>query len=111
MKIVIEGVKRSWRMLVTSVFVMLVFTVPAAKGFLGKFMGVQASGSHHQGNNHGNNQNNNSSQSQSYSSHSAPNSSPNASPVNNSDSCSTGRRHSRSHHGHKRHRHYNSGSH
>lgn len=113
MKKVMEITKRSWRLLVTSAFVILVFTVPAAKGFLGKFMGVHASGSHQHGNNHGNHNDNSTSRSQSYSSNSAPNSAPNASPVNNNDSCSTGRRHSHSHHGHNRtkHRHYHSGSH
>lgn len=95
-----ECFERSWRTLVTVAFVLLVFTIPASKGILGKFFTVHATGN----NQHGNN-NNNSGNSGNYTSNSSPNSNQSASPVNQGDSCSTGRRHSRPHHNHNQNRH------
>ena len=102
MRQIVERILRGWRMMVTSVFVVLVLTVPASKGILGKFLSVSATG----GNNHGNNQANNHGNSHSHSdshsnsgvSNSSPNSGPSASPMQPGNSCSSGR-HSRS--GHK----------
>lgn len=113
MKRISELVSKSWRAVLTAVFVMLIFAVPASKGVLNKLFSVHASGGGY-GNDHGNNHSNSndnshnshSSNSSGQSSHGSPHSNPTASPVNQGDSCSTGRRHSDSHHGHRGHRHY-----
>ena len=98
---------KSWRIVVTAIFVLLVFAVPTSKGALSKLFKVYATGGNNHGNwNNNNNHNSHSGNSAGQSSHGSPHSSPTASPVNNGDSCSTGRRHSGSHHGHRGHRHY-----
>ena len=40
MKTVVEFVKKNWRTFMTATFVLLVFTVPASKGILGKLFGA-----------------------------------------------------------------------
>jgi len=128
-------VKKSWRAFMTAVFVLLVFTVPASKGILGKIFGASAAGKQQADNknnnnqNQGNNKNNNNNQNQgnnknnnnqnqannpkhndtgTASSGGAPMSNPPASPVKHGDTCSTGRQHNASHGNHHRagHRHY-----
>ena len=98
--------RKSWRAVMTTVFVLLVFTVPASKGVLSKWFNVYAAGGNNQGKNQQNNHDSHSSNSASQTSHGSPSSSPTASPVNPGDSCSTGRRHNDSHHGHHGHAHY-----
>lgn len=106
---IIERIKNRWRTLVTAVFVLLVFTVPASKSIIGKFFSAAATGGNQHGNNNGNNHGNShgnshshsNSHSNSGSSHSSPNSGPSASPMHPGNSCSSGR-HSRSGHSRRR---------
>lgn len=95
--------KRGWRAVVTAAFVVLVFTVPATKGILGSYFGVNATSRNNGNNNQNNNNSNNSNQN--FSSNGPPRSNPPASPIQPNGSCSTGRRHAGPHHGHN-HGHY-----
>ncbi len=123
MKWFLEIVKRKWRLAVTTAFVFMILMVPGSKGILGKFITVNAGGGgghnggggHHGGGGHnGAGQNNTSSASGSYSSYSGPpQPNPNYSPQSHGNGCSTGRRHTRSHHNHHKpqHSHYRPNGH
>ena len=112
METLAEFVKKSWRAFITAVFVILVFTVPASKGILGKFFGASAAGKQQADNKNNNNQNqaNNPKHNDTgtASSGGAPISHPPASPTKQGDTCSTGRQHNASHGNHHRasHGHY-----
>ncbi len=106
MRRIFERTKHSWRILVTTFFVFMVFTVPGTKGIVAKFITVNASGETNVNLNDSDDSHDSSASHTASSGMSgAPQSADTGSPMNHSDSCSTGRRHSQSHHGHDRSRH------
>jgi hypothetical protein len=108
MRTLAEFVKKGWRAFMTAAFVLLVFTVPASKGILGKIFGANAAGKQQAGNKNNNqNQagNDKHNDTGAVSSRGAPSSKPSASPIKQGDTCSTGRQHNASHGNHHRNHH------
>jgi hypothetical protein len=97
MKEINMQIKTRWRVFTVGMFVLLVFTFPATKGFFGKLFGFMVHGAQQH--------KNNLEITADFSSGGAPRSRPVAGPIQNGDSCSTGRQHTHSHHNHHRDRH------
>lgn len=127
MKRITESIKNNWRKLFSMLFIMAVFTMPGTKSFFDKFFSVDAKGKNQQnnqgnqnvsstgGSTHSNGSNSSggstskSTGSMSFSSNSVPSTGTTASRVlPPTGGCSTGKKHSKSHHGHHRatHAHY-----
>ena len=97
MKRLTEGIETKFRSFMIGLIVVLVFTIPASKGIFAKLFTVTVFGAEQH--------RHDLEMTADFSSGGAPRSRPVAGPMQNADSCSTGRQHSRSHHGHHRDRH------
>jgi len=80
-----KRIKKGWRIVVTAIFVMLIFTVPASKGIFGKYFGASASN-----NQPGNDFGDSGSESGSFSSQGSPSLGSTASPIEPGGSSSSG---------------------